>query len=367
MALEGKIVDFGVADILQLISQQQKTGVLIVERSNESIEVLFWNGMILTSYPSTQNENEELGRKLLSAGIIDEEQLRKASDIQEKNFKHLGEILIDLGLLNKELLEQIMHNQIYDIFSEIFQWKEGSYAFHPKSIELNEKVFSPLGLELIILDVLRMIDELPDILRKVSSMDSVFRKSDRGLSEEDKENFSHEQIMVYKLVNGRNTVYDIMDKSMLGKFNTAKSMVELVNAGYIKVVPKKKHITAESKRTLFKVNDSIIIAGCYGILALLVLVLLNVSPPNIKGTLRLLTDTILPYTTGQESLEENRLLKVKNGLQIYFWEKGKYPDELKELVSAKLLHIKEIKDSRGKMYYYESKGDSYKIYQGKET
>ncbi|MBW1854862.1 MAG: hypothetical protein JRJ00_09330 [Deltaproteobacteria bacterium] len=154
---------------------------------------------------------------------------------------------------------------------------------------------------------------------------------------------------------------------MLGKFNTAKSMVELVDAGYIKVVPKKKHITAESKRTLFKVNDSIIIAGCYGILALLVLVLLIVSPPNIKGTLRLLTDTILPYTTGQESLEENRLLKVKNGLRIYFWEKGKYPDDLKELVSAKLLHIKEIKDSRGKMYHYESKGNSYKIYQGKET
>jgi hypothetical protein len=81
----------------------------------------------------------------------------------------------------------------------------------------------------------------------------------------------------------------------------------------------------------------------------------------------LLTDTILPYTTGQEYLEENRLLKVKNGLQIYFWEKGNYPDDLKELVSAKLLHREEIKDGRGKMYYYESKGNSYKIHQGKET
>ena len=103
MALEGKIVDFGVADILQLISQQQKTGVLIVERSNESVEVLFWNGMILTAYYGMQDENEELGRKLVGTGIINEEQLNRATDIREKNFKHLGEILIDSNMLSKEM------------------------------------------------------------------------------------------------------------------------------------------------------------------------------------------------------------------------------------------------------------------------
>jgi len=58
MALEGKIVDFGVADILQLISQQQKTGVLIVERSDQSIEVLFWNGMIISAHPIAKAEKE---------------------------------------------------------------------------------------------------------------------------------------------------------------------------------------------------------------------------------------------------------------------------------------------------------------------
>ena len=75
MALEGRIVDFGVADILQLISQQQKTGVLIVERKDDSIEVLFWNGMIISAHPIAKAEKELLGEKLVKSGLITVEQL----------------------------------------------------------------------------------------------------------------------------------------------------------------------------------------------------------------------------------------------------------------------------------------------------
>ena len=89
MALEGKIVDFGVADILQLISQQQKTGVLIVERRDDSIEVLFWNGMIICAHPIAKAEKELLGEKLVKSGLITAEQLERALDFQENNLQHL--------------------------------------------------------------------------------------------------------------------------------------------------------------------------------------------------------------------------------------------------------------------------------------
>lgn len=363
MALEGKIVDFGVADILQLISQQQKTGVLIVERGRESVEVFFWNGMILTAHPSVQSEEEQLSRLLVMSGFISEQQLQRALEKQEENFKHLGEILVDLSMIKKEVLDQILHNQIYDTLAELFQWKKGSYAFHPQSVDFNKNIFSPLGLEHIILDVLRMIDEWPDILKKVLSIDSVFKKSDRSFSEEEEGTMSREQAVVYKLVDGKKNVQDIADKSLLGKFSTSKSLMELLEAGYIKVIPKKKIVTTYRKKGKYKLDERVLIMGCYGILALIIFLLVLLSPPDIKSTFSLFSDNLPLPVTNLPYIDHNRLLKIKHGLQIYYWEKGSYPENLKELVSAEILRKDEIEDNKGELYYYRSKGATYQLHQ----
>ena len=240
MALEGKIVDFGVADILQLISQQQKTGVLIVERRDESIEVLFWNGMIISAHPVAKAEKELLGEKLVKSALITPDQLERALDYQENNFQHLGEILVEMGILGKDQLDRIIRNQIYDTFSELFQWKEGSYAFEATSVNFNEKVFTPLALEHIILDVLRMMDELPDIMKSIGSMDALFKKTGRSVSLRDEDGdgkMSPEEETVFKLLDGHNTVQDVVDKSLLGKYTAAKTLKLLLENDYIEIVP----------------------------------------------------------------------------------------------------------------------------------
>lgn len=362
MALEGKIVDFGVADILQLISQQQKTGVLIVERDKESIEILFWNGSIFSANPCAQTEKELLGKKLLKSGLVSEQQLQQALEIQEENFKHIGEILVDLDIVSKEVLNQLIHNQIYDTFSDLFQWKEGNYTFYPQSIDFNEKISSPLAIEHILLDVLRMIDEWPDILKRISSMDTVFRKTER-CSEDEEDAISHEQSLAYDLVDGQNSVQDIVDKSIIGKFNTLKSLVELLEAGYIEVKPKESPISVEIKKGIFIVGERSLVMCSYAILILLIVILMFLSPPDLKSTFSLFSNNFHSHPSAQGYLEQNRLLKIKNALNIYFWEKEKYPDNLKELISTNIIRKDEIKNSKGEIYYYRSKGDSYQLHQ----
>ncbi|MET0405181.1 MAG: DUF4388 domain-containing protein, partial [Cystobacter sp.] len=47
MALTGTLKDFGIADILQLIGQQQKTGVLALTHKDDSVHVAFKDGNIV--------------------------------------------------------------------------------------------------------------------------------------------------------------------------------------------------------------------------------------------------------------------------------------------------------------------------------
>ena len=47
MALAGTLKDFGIADILQLIGQQQKTGVLHLESKDQEVQIAFEDGNIV--------------------------------------------------------------------------------------------------------------------------------------------------------------------------------------------------------------------------------------------------------------------------------------------------------------------------------
>jgi len=47
MALQGTLKDFGIADILQLIGQQQKTGTLHLKSKDQDVQVGFKDGSIV--------------------------------------------------------------------------------------------------------------------------------------------------------------------------------------------------------------------------------------------------------------------------------------------------------------------------------
>jgi hypothetical protein len=285
--------------------------------------------------------------------------------MQEDNLQHLGEILVEMGILGKEMLDRIIRNQIYDTFSELFQWKEGSYAFHAKSVTFNEKVFTPLALEHIILDVLRMMDEWPDIMKAIASMNTVFKKSDRYFSEGDEvveEKMSHEQRIVFNLVDGHSNVQGVVDKSLLGKFTTAKAVKEVLAYDYIEVAHDGSSGTTQKKSLKYRTMETVMMVGGYLIFVLFLMGLISVTPPDMKSTFGFFLNSLDPPTTVLANLEYNRLEKIKHALQIYFWEKRRYPDDLGELVAANILSGEEIISSSGKGYVYTSRRNAYSLH-----
>ena len=60
MALAGTLKDFGIADILQLIAQQQKTGVLHL-RSKDEVKVGFVDGAIVSAESVSKKKRDLFG------------------------------------------------------------------------------------------------------------------------------------------------------------------------------------------------------------------------------------------------------------------------------------------------------------------
>src|SRR4030042_162359 len=94
MALEGSLTDFGLADILQLIYFQRKTGILTLEGKADKVKLLFINGNIGGAESKRRIEDNRLGKILIKKGHIKEKDLDTAIEEQRKTGDKLGHILI---------------------------------------------------------------------------------------------------------------------------------------------------------------------------------------------------------------------------------------------------------------------------------
>ena len=363
MALEGKIIDFGVADILQLISQQQKTGVFLVERNEESIEVLFWNGMIVSAHPVAKADSELLGERLVKSGFVTEGQLLRALSLQNKNQQHIGEVLVEMNIISQEMLDRIIHNQIYDTFTDLFQWKEGSYVFQPSLVNFNERLFTPLGFEHIILDVLRMMDEWPSLLKSISSLDAVFKRTSLsaglvGINPE--ASLPQDQRIILSLLDGCMSVADLVERSMLGKFATVQALRTLLDREMIERVERENRVAGTARSWQQFLGNRLFAAGWYTLFALALLGLYRIAPPDFTLTFRALTPGGLSGVTAA-AIESSKKYKIKNALQVYYWEQGGYPETLKALVESGLLETEETENSAGNPFSYRSQKHSYTL------
>ena len=111
MALSGTLKDFGIADILQLIGHQTKTGRLVLKSGNDEVEVFFIDGNVVFASEKQRNSKNLLGSLLLRAELLSKEQLDEALSTQQRTLKRLGDILVELNAVTAAQLAQMMRLQ----------------------------------------------------------------------------------------------------------------------------------------------------------------------------------------------------------------------------------------------------------------
>src|SRR6185295_8893206 len=102
MALQGTLKDFGIADILQLIGQQQKTGKLRLTSKDQEVAIAFKDGNIVLAESSTRKKKDLIGAMLVRGELITETQLEAALEAQKRTLKRLGDVLVSLKMITQE-------------------------------------------------------------------------------------------------------------------------------------------------------------------------------------------------------------------------------------------------------------------------
>src|SRR3954471_13994386 len=253
MALSGTLKDFGIADILQLIGHQTKTGRLTLKNGDDVVEVFFIEGNVVFASQKARDSKDLLGSLLLRAELLAQEQLDEALATQQRTLKRLGDILTESGVVTPAQLAQMMRLQTTETLYRLFSWKSGSYEFSQEEVDAAKGIFEPIRAESILLEGFRRMDEWPALKKKVPFPAATFeirKQLDVGVlpttgeiltdsgEGDGKPTARHKR--VYKLATAGKTVQQIADASKLGEFEALKAMQELMEWEFLKLLPPPK-------------------------------------------------------------------------------------------------------------------------------
>lgn len=131
--LSGRLEDFRLVELLQVIGYNANTGALHLHAEDGSSGIIYFDEGVLVSCVQLDTEALTLGHVLQQLDLVPSEAIEEAFALQKQDplGKRIGERLIDLGALGDDQLEHALRTQTLWITRELALWDSGSYEFRP--------------------------------------------------------------------------------------------------------------------------------------------------------------------------------------------------------------------------------------------
>ncbi len=240
MAIKGNLHDFTLTQLLNLINLAQKTGTLVVEGSNEAIEVFFTDGKL--AYAQTGQEDNSLVGILHKSQLLSSAQFRGIkANVNGMSDKELGLLLINANYFSQQDILLSLQNHFVDVLNRLFTWMEGFFQFETDVSPPEDKITVRVNLENIILEGSRQIRELEHLEEEIPSLEIGVKFVDRPGANVANLKLSTEEWRVIPYIDPKNTLRQIAKVTELTDIEIRQVIYSLVQAGIVEMVRSISH------------------------------------------------------------------------------------------------------------------------------
>jgi outer membrane protein assembly factor BamB len=242
MGLKGNLSTVNLADVFQVLSRGNSTGLLRIQAPEGPRFVEIQNGTI--SIAGRSAGRILLGDLLLSRGLLDEARLESALQVQRETNKLLGQVLMEQQLVPLESLQEALRFQVEEEVCELFTLGKGEFDFLAGAA-LDAKIAPGGGLvklnidpNSLLLEAARRADEWKAIEKRVPNQGFLFRLTAQGAEVlKSGAGLSPEGMVLLKLVEDNRSVEAMVQKACMGRLNTNQMLLELWDAGIVEPLP----------------------------------------------------------------------------------------------------------------------------------
>jgi curved DNA-binding protein CbpA len=252
METSGDLAEGVLPSVLRNLYTGRRTGLLHVTRGEERGSVCFIQGNIV--FGESTIKECHLGETLVRHGLLSQWEFERATEVVTVTGKRLGEVLVDLGNLDADGLEDALALHVREVLLTIFSWRDGSYSFDEKAAAVFRGYDRPLRLSTgeVILDAVWSISD-PDAIRfALGDLDRVPVPASDPLLRFQRLSLSPTDGFILSRVDGVMTAQEILAMAPVGPEEAQRSFFGLLYTGMVEFLPKVTSAAPSASRAVRK-------------------------------------------------------------------------------------------------------------------
>jgi tetratricopeptide (TPR) repeat protein len=157
-AFRGFLTENPLPQVLRRIFLEGLKGTLTLVRGDETRHLFFEKGELRTA--TSSREGQRIGAFLKRRGWITDQDLSWALETVAKQGRaRLGKILLEKGLVSRQVLDAEMRRLVEEIVFSTFEWGDGEYRFQSSTGVLDPDVALTLSTAAVIVEGIRRLPE----------------------------------------------------------------------------------------------------------------------------------------------------------------------------------------------------------------
>jgi DNA-binding response OmpR family regulator len=237
ISMKGQIDQVPLPEVFQFAKFQNHTGTLKITRDEKNAYVFMRGGTV--SFATFANPEEpDFSEKIFQNSGLDEYSIKKASRLAETRNTTIINTIVQEKIQDRSNLYNFFDNSTKSVIYEILTWKEGSFSFQLAKDHISEVKDIDLGLMIdqLVIDGLRIVDELRVIQKNVNSEDQIFALTSTGMEQMRTLDTFGSKIASY--MDGLRNLRSIKSQMNISTYDLYKSVYELLSKGYLREVIK---------------------------------------------------------------------------------------------------------------------------------
>ena len=235
MALKGRLKDFGITQLLNLVNLARKTGTLYLDGPEGKAHLCFREGKLI--YSAMRGEDKNILMLLQAAGKLTSQQVQIIeSNMAGRTDRDIAMTLVQAGHIKQQDVASSARQYVLDQMYRVFSWQEGNFRFEPSALPIQGKMTVSVALENVIMEGSRRLKEWERLQDEVPDLDVALKFAKRPTTPLRDINLTVEEWRVISFVNPRNTIRRIAQSNNMSEFQIRKIAYSLLQAGLVEFV-----------------------------------------------------------------------------------------------------------------------------------